>query len=124
MLVAMTSPRFLAAASFSGSPDQVNWNVVRSNMGGYAGNLDGVPFDGQNQKEFHMRSPLAFAESFKCPVRLYFGDQEAYFKATNQKLAEVAKKKKLDVEAVEVPGDQLRAVFNAMPQCVEFFRKH
>ena len=93
-------------------------------MSGYGGNQEGVPFDGQNQKEFHMRSPLAFAESFKCPVRLYFGDQEAYFKATNQKLAEVAKKKKLDVEAVEVPGDQLRAVFNAMPQCIEFFRKH
>jgi len=57
-------------------------------------------------------------------VRLYFGDQEPYFKATNQKLAEVAKRKKLDVEAVEVPGDQLKAVFNAMPQCIEFFKKH
>ena len=124
LLAAMTSPRFRAAGSFSGSPDQVNWAVVRSNMSRYGGNQEGVPFDGQNQKEFHMRSPLAFAESFKCPVRLYFGDQEAYFKATNQKLAEVAKKKKLDVEAVEVPGDQLRAVFNAMPQCIEFFRKH
>jgi len=124
LLVAMTSPRFRAAASFSGSPDQVHWTVVRSNMHGFGGNQEGIPFDQTNPKESHMRSPLAFAESFKCPVRLYYGNQENYFKATNQKLAEVAKKKKLDVEAVEVPGAQETAVFTAIPQCIEFFQKH
>jgi dienelactone hydrolase len=124
MLVAMTSGRFRAAASFSGSPDQMNWTVTRSNMSGYGGTQEGVPYDTQNKKESHMRSPLAFPESFKCPTRLYFGNQEQYFKATNQKLAELAKKKKRDVDAVEVHGDQLTAVYQAMPHCIEFFRQH
>jgi dienelactone hydrolase/DNA-directed RNA polymerase subunit RPC12/RpoP len=124
LLTALTTPRFRAAAAFSGSPDQVNWGAVRSNLGGYVGDQGGpIPFDEEDRKEFEMRSPLAFPESFKCPVRLYFGDQEALSKASNQKLAELAKKKKLDVEAVEVPGDHLSAVIPAMRQCIEFFEK-
>ncbi len=124
-LTAMTSSRFRAAGSFSGSPDQVNWTVVLSNLGGFRGNQgDLIPFDEENQKEFHMRSPLAFPESFKCPIRLYFGDQEPFFKASNEKLAELAKKKKLDVEAVEVPGHHSTAVNPAMQKCIVFFAKH
>jgi dienelactone hydrolase len=124
LLTAMTTSRFRAAASFSGSPDQTNWNVVRSNMPSYGGEqMAQLPFDEDNRKEFEMRSPLAFPESFKCPVRLYFGSQEPYFKATNQKLAELAKKKKRDVEAIEVPGDHLSSVDPAMRQGIEFFKK-
>ena len=124
-LTAMTSSRFRAAGSFSGSPDQVNWMVVVGNLGGFRGNQgDLIPFDAENQKEFHMRSPLAFPESFKCPIRLYFGNEETYFKATNEKLAESAKKKKLDVEAVEVPGNHMTAVPQAMQKCIEFFAKN
>jgi len=131
LLTAQTSPRFRAAGAFSASPDQVNWAAVRSNMPGFQGiRMEVVPFDEENEKEFHMRSPLAFAESFKCPVRLYYGDQETYFKACSEKLVEKAKKKKLDVEAVEVPGPHFDAntktgaVTNAIPKCIEFFRKH
>jgi dienelactone hydrolase len=125
LLTALTSSRFRAAASFSGSPDQTNWNVVRSNLGGFAGDQNApIPFDEQDQKEFQMRSALAYPESFKCPVRLYFGSQEAYFKATNQKLAELAKKKKLDVEAVEIPGNHTTAVGPAMERCIQFFEKN
>src|SRR5262249_31632135 len=128
LLTAMTTNRFRAAASFSGSPDQVNWNVVKSNMFNYAGDQQApIPFDEDNRKEFEMRSPLAFPGSFKCPVRLYFGNHEAYFKAVNEKLAELAKKKKLDVEAIEVPGDHITSVTFDAPairQCIEFFKKH
>jgi dipeptidyl aminopeptidase/acylaminoacyl peptidase len=130
LLTALTSPRFRAAGAFSGSPDQTNWAAVRSNMPGFQGiRMEVVPFDEENEKEFHMRSPLAFAESFKCPVRVYYGDQETYFKACSEKLVEKAKKKKLDVEAVEVPGDHFSlaktgAVNNAIPKCIEFFQKH
>jgi dienelactone hydrolase len=126
LLTALTTKRFRAAAAFSPSTDQVNWDpAARSNMGGYAGNqFAGAPFDVTNQKEFQMRSPLAYAESFKCPVRMFFGNQEPFFKACNEKTAEVAKKKKLDVEAIEVPGDHLTSVSSAMPQCIEFFKKH
>jgi len=128
LLTALTTSRFRAAASFSGSPDQTNWAAVRSNMNGFAGTNGQVPFDGENEKESRMRSPLAFAESFKCPVRIYFGDQEAYFKACSEKLVEKARKKKLDVEAVEVPGPHFSqaktgAVTNAIPKCIEFFQQ-
>jgi len=71
-----------------------------------------------------MRSPLAFPGSFKCPVRLYFGNQEGLFRASSYKTAELAKKKKLDVEAVEVPGHHSTAVPPAMQKCIEFFGKH
>ena len=130
LLTALTTPRFRAAASFSGSPDQSNWSAVRSNMNGFVTINADVPYDAENEKESCMRSPLAFAESFKCPVRIYFGDQEAYFKACSEKLAEKAKKKKLDVEAVEVPGPHFDAstktgaVTNAIQQCIDFFKKH
>lgn len=124
-LVAMTSPRFRAASSFSGSPDQVNWGVIRRNLGSFGGDQTvGIPFDKEDQKEVQMRSPLAFPASFKCPVRLYFGSQEATLKASNEKIAELAKKKNLDVQAIEVPGDHLTAVGPAMQQCIDFFQKH
>jgi dienelactone hydrolase len=126
LLAAMTSPRFRAAASFSGSPDQFSWSSVNQR------NL--VPFDSgfgefaerdpAAQKEFQMRSPLAFAESFKCPVRMYYGNQEGLFRASTQLTAQPAKQKNLDVEAVEVPGDHMSAVTPAMRQCIEFFEKH
>lgn len=125
LLTALTTPRFRAAAAFSGFPDIVNWAAVRSNMPGFEGiRMEVVPFDEENEKEFRMRSSLAFAESFKCPVRMYFGDAEAYFKACSEKTVELAKKKKLDVEAVEVPGNHMTEVDAAMPQCIEFFRKN
>jgi pimeloyl-ACP methyl ester carboxylesterase len=124
-LVAMTSPRFRAAGAFSGSPDQVNWDVIQGNIGGFGGDRTvGIPFDAEDPKELQMRSPLAFPASFKCPVRLYFGSQEAALKASNEKLAELSRKKNLDVRSVEVPGDHLTAVSPAMQQCIEFFQKH
>ena len=62
LLAAMTTDRFKAAASFSGSPDQVAWSRGQPAV---------VPFDPSISREYQMRSPLAFARSFKCPVRLY-----------------------------------------------------
>ncbi len=127
LLAAMTSPRFRAAASFSGSPDQFMWaatnqrNMVPFDAGGIGEFADRDP---AAQREFQMRSPLAFAESFKCPVRMHFGSQEVELRASTYKTAELSKKKNLDVEAVEVPGDHMTAVSPAMRQCIEFFEKH
>jgi dienelactone hydrolase len=125
LLTALTTSRFRAAGAISGSPDQVNWvGSVRPNMGGYGGNSGAVPFDESDEKEPRMRSPLAFAESFKCPTRLYVGGQETFFKACAEKTVEKAKKKNLDVEVVVVPGDHINAVNNAIPKCIEFFKEH
>jgi dienelactone hydrolase len=116
LLATQTSNRFRAAASFSGSPDQVVWSRGQAEL---------VPFDRSDPREFQMRSPLAFPRSFKCPVRLYYGEGEprALFAAPSQKTADLARAAGLDVEAVSVPGDHLTAVAPAMPQAIAFFQE-
>lgn len=114
MLAAMTSNRFRAAASFSGSPDQVSWARGQPGV---------IPFNPSDQREFQMRSPLAFARSFKCPIRLYYGSQEFFFASNSQKLAQLAKNAGLDIEAVSVPGDHLSMAEPAMQQAIAFFKQ-
>ncbi len=114
MLAAMTSRRFKAAASFDGSPDQVAWSWGQQEL---------VPFDPANKREFAMRSPLAYYKSFKCPARLYYGDEEIPFKFSTEKLAEKATAAGLNVQAVEVPGNHGTMVEPAMRQAVAFFRQ-
>lgn len=113
MLSAMTSTRFKGCASFSGSPDQPVWIRGQENL---------IPFDQSDFNEMVMRSPLAFPSSFKCPARLYWGDQEWEFKAGTELLAEKAKAAGLDVQATEVPGDHMTSVDPAMQQAIAFFR--
>jgi dienelactone hydrolase len=114
LLTAMTSDRFRAAASFSGSPDQVAWARGQQEL---------VPFATTDSREFQMRSPLAFPRSFKCPVRIYYGSQEILFSASSQKTAKLAKAAGLDVEAVSVPGDHFSSVDSGMRQCIAFFKQ-
>ncbi len=114
LLAALTSNRFRAAASFSGSPDQVSFARGQEEL---------VPFNRSDKKEYQMRSPLAFARSFKCPTRLYYGDEEWAFQASSKKTAEKARAAGLDVEAVSVPGDHFDSVPEAMRRAVAFFRQ-
>lgn len=113
MLAAMLSDRFRAAASFSGSPEQQSWS---------RGQLQLVPFDPRDAEEYRMRSPMAFASSFRCPVRLYHGIEEDFFRERTKRLAELAAAAGLDVKAVPVPGDHGSHVEEAMAQSIEFFR--
>lgn len=115
LLAALTSNRFRAAASFSGSPDQVAWARGQPEL---------VPFDPTDTREFQMRSPLAFARSFQCPVRLYYGSQEFFFASSSQKTAQLAKSAGRDVEALSVPGDHFTSVEPAMRQCIAFFQQN
>ena len=117
LLAAMASNLFRASASFSGSPDQViycNRGIAKER----------VPFDMTDARELEMRSPLAFAASFKCPARLYCGTQEVHFHATSDRTAELARAHELDVEAIRVEGNHSSAVPAAMKQSIEFFRRH
>ena len=75
LLASMTRPRFRAAASFSGSPDQVAWARGQPQV---------VPFNPNDNREYQMRSPLAFPASFKCPVRIYYGSQEILFSRSSR----------------------------------------
>jgi len=115
LLAAMSSPRFRAAAAFSGSTDQVAFIRGQEHL---------APFDRNDPREFLMRSPLAFPQSFKCPVRLYFGNQEILFRGSSQLTAQQARAAGLDVDAVSVPGDHMTAVPEAMRQSIAFFKQH
>ncbi|WP_163995498.1 alpha/beta hydrolase family protein [Pyxidicoccus caerfyrddinensis] len=115
LLAAQTSRTFRAATSLSGSPDQKGFIVGREDI---------VPFAVTNAREITMRSPGAFATSFKCPTRLFFGSEEPYFSAESLKTAERARKAGLDVQAHTVPGDHFSAVPEALQQSIAFFRSN
>ena len=115
LLAALASSRFRAAASFSGSPDQVEYT---------RGRPDRVPFDPANREEFRIRSPVAFATHFRCSVRLYFGDEELWLQNPTRRAALLAKAAGLDVKAVEVPGGHDTANPEVIKSCIAFFQGH
>jgi len=113
LLAAMASPRFRAASAFSGSPDQVVYTQDRPER---------TPFDPRDIREVRMRSPVAFARSFRCPTRLYHGEDEFWVEGSSVMTAERAKGGGLDVEAVPVPGDHFSSVPEAIRRAIAFFR--
>ena len=117
LLAAQASKRFRAAASFSGSPDQILY--VRHGI-----RKEDVPFNLTDPRELQLRSPLAYATSFKCPVRIYYGTEEGFFHLTSQRTAELAKKRNLDVEAIRAEGSHFSELPTAMKQSIAFFEKN
>jgi dipeptidyl aminopeptidase/acylaminoacyl peptidase len=116
LLAAMSTKDFRAAASFSGSPDQVIYCAV-----GIA--PEQIPFDTSDPRELELRSPLAYAASFRCPVRLYFGTEEPHFRLSTERLAELARAAKLDVQASAIEGDHFSALPAEMEQALIFFEQ-
>jgi dipeptidyl aminopeptidase/acylaminoacyl peptidase len=112
LLAAEASGLFRAAVSFSASPDQV---VLTRHA-----KIE-LPFDKSDRRELQMRSPLAFARSFKCPVRIYYATQD-HFVLTSERTAVVAKEWKLDVEAVRLEGDHGSIVPDAIKRSIRFFQ--
>ena len=115
LLTALTSDRFRAAASFSAAPDLVEWS---------RGRLDRIPFSSDRPDEFRMRSAVAFATGFRCPVRLYFGEDEFRLQAAIHRTALLAERAGLDVRAVELPGGHDSANPASIAAAIAFFRKH
>lgn len=114
LLASQGSSLFRAAASFSGAPDVRAWSESRKELRVFA----------SNSREFAMRSPLAFAESFRCPVRLYCGDQEPFFLTYSSRTAARAQKKGLDAATIPVPGNHFSAVPEEVRQSIRFFQSH
>jgi hypothetical protein len=117
MLAAETYSHFRAAASISGTPD----------LGPYLkyarGAKDNAPFDYNNPKEILIRSALAYAASFKCPIRIYYGTEEDYFAIAGPRTAEVARQSGIDAEAVAIKGDHGSSSEQALRLTIEFFKK-
>jgi dienelactone hydrolase len=114
LLAAQASNKFRAAAAFSGSPDQQL--LLR-----FAFPKDKIPFDASDAREFQMRSPLAYAASFKSPTRIYYGSEEAVFNLTSRRTAELAKAANLDVAAIVTKGNHESHVWSSIRQSIEFF---
>src|SRR5258708_12157947 len=83
MLAALAYPHFRAAASFSGSPDAVGYTRHAVAIGDQAD----VPFDYRDARELQLRSARAYAASFKCPARLFYGTEEKHFPLSPQPTA-------------------------------------
>jgi dipeptidyl aminopeptidase/acylaminoacyl peptidase len=113
LLAALSSGRIKGVASFSGSPDQVEYT---------RGRPDRVPFDPTRSDEFRIRSPVVFATFFRCPVRLYHGEEELWLQPSTRRTALLARNAGLNVDAVEVAGGHDSANPEVIRQCIAFFR--
>jgi len=99
MLASELYSHFRAAASISGTPDVATYLK-------YAGRAPyNAPFDPADTHEALIRSPLAWAESLKCPIRMYYGTDEDYFAIATPAMAAAAQGKGVDAKALTVKGD-------------------
>ena len=113
LLTAMTSKRFRAAASFDGA-------CYRHD---FVTQPDRLPFDYSDPQEILLRSPMAFASSIKCPLRIYHATETVEFSLMSRRTAALAKGRGLDVEAVEIEGNHSTHVPRAIARSIAFFQK-
>jgi dipeptidyl aminopeptidase/acylaminoacyl peptidase len=116
MLAALTSKHIRAAAAFSGSPDQVLYVNLAP------GAKERAPFDYANARELIMRSPLAFAAYFRCPLRIYYGSQEPQFVYTAEDTAQVARSSGKDVQVIIEPGNHNTHLPLSIQDSAKFFQ--
>ena len=117
MLATQASHLFRAAAVFDGAP---YWGPFTE--------ATDLPFDKTDPREIILRSPMAFAGSFKCPVRLYYQNREQtslteFFALMNRRTVVLAKNRGLDVEGIEIDGDHMSIVHPAIQQSIAFFQR-
>jgi dipeptidyl aminopeptidase/acylaminoacyl peptidase len=115
LLAAEMSPKFRAAVAISGLTD----------LGSYLryarGAKENAPFDASDQKEIELRSPLAYAASLKCPVRMFYGAEEKYFAISTPLAAQIARQHGIDAESLAVKGDHSSDLEQSIRLMLEFF---
>jgi hypothetical protein len=70
-----------------------------------------------------MRSALAWAESLKCPIRLFCGTKETYFAIATPAMANAAKAHGIDAQAVAVEGDHGSNADKSLARALQFFQQ-
>ena len=121
LLAVEASGRFRAAAAFDGSPDQ---QLLYNGSASKPGVHQEVVFDAKDLRELRVRSPLAYATSFKSPVRLYYSTEASSLLGRSiLKTVDVAKARGLDAEAIQVEGSHMSHVAPAMQQSIAFFKQ-
>jgi formylglycine-generating enzyme required for sulfatase activity len=114
LLAALASQRFRAAASFDGACYRPEFVTRAASM----------PYDSSDPRESQLRSPIVYASSFKCPVRMYYATESASIGLVmSRRTAALAKRRGMDVEPVEIEGNHGTHVPRAMAQSIAFFQK-
>ena len=115
LLAAEMYPHFRGASSISGLTDFASY--LR-----YArGAKENAPFDTSDTQEIELRSPLSYAASFKCPVRMFYGAEEKYFAISVPMTAEIARQHGIDAQAVAVKGDHSSDLDESIRMTADFF---
>jgi dipeptidyl aminopeptidase/acylaminoacyl peptidase len=117
MLASELYPHFRAAASISGTPDLTTYLKYAK------GASFNAPFDPADSQEFLMRSAFAWAESLKCPIRLFYGTKETYFAIVTPAMDAAAKAHGIDAEAVAVEGDHSSNGDQTVILALQFFQQ-
>jgi dipeptidyl aminopeptidase/acylaminoacyl peptidase len=112
LLAAMSTTLFRGAAAFSGSGNAWAFFSRYPEM---------ICFDSSAPREFEMRSPLCFATSFKCPVRIFHGTGEKRLDAPARLIAARAVGAGLDVRAAAIPGDHFTSLPEETAKSLAFF---
>ncbi|WP_081173435.1 alpha/beta hydrolase family protein [Rhizobium rhizosphaerae] len=113
LMAAQASPMFRAAASFSPNPDGRSF---------FRRFPEDIRFDTSDPREYDMRSPICFAESFKCPVLILHGSSETRTDSVIRLTAARAKAKGLDVRRGVIDGGHTSALDGEIPASLGFFK--
>ncbi|WP_132518095.1 alpha/beta fold hydrolase [Rhizobium sp. BK376] len=113
MLTAMSTRRFRAAAPMSGNPDSFAF---------FARYPQDIRFDDKNPREFQMRSPVCYAHSFKCPMRVSHGSEEEHFVTRLGLLAKRAHAGGVKMDVAMVTGGHTSALPGEIDQSIQFFK--
>jgi dipeptidyl aminopeptidase/acylaminoacyl peptidase len=112
MLASMSTHRCRAAAPISGSADAFRF---------FSRYPEDIRFDTANAREFEVRSALCYARSFKCPVRVVHGTEEAHFNDRADLLASRARAAGVRIETDTVAGNHTSALPAEIEQSIRFF---
>jgi dienelactone hydrolase len=120
LLAAMATQRFRAAAAISSAPNQaivIKREAQKNQTWIY-------PFDKSDAREILMRSATDYAGSLKCPTRVYYGTAEIELHLMSQRIAALARDRGLDVDALQIEGNHMTCVPEAINQSIAFFKKN
>lgn len=84
---------------------------------------DEMPFDGNNPREFIMRSSVCFGHSLKCPTLLLRGSEERPFDADHELLIERVRTAGMPIDKLILPGNHNGVVPGAVIESIRFFNQ-
>ncbi|WFS23482.1 alpha/beta hydrolase family protein [Rhizobium rhododendri] len=113
MLTAMSTRRFRAAAPISGNPDSFAF---------FNRYPQDIRFDDKDPREFQMRSPVCYAHSFKCPMKVMHGSEEVHFVTRVGVLSKRAREAHVNMDVDVIPGGHFSALPAEIERSIQFFK--